>query len=342
MFTGKPPFAGAPDPAVQNSVCNGNRPLRPSEREVARLGLDDGLWSIVQRCWDRDPSVRLPADRLCNELDKLVKSFHGKYYATYRNEISTHLASSNTARATGDVRAATHQQPHVYPTPPPHVPYTQLPPPPPPKQRANISSKKPSRHREASSREAKIAPDPLFGSGPSADYLPPYTPQAMPPDRAYPRSSRPTPRGKMSDEPPVQNYPLGWSLPDRAAGGYPQLDHVTVKSRERIAYNGTSFLVLFRKQPNMRYDADRSTESFRSINTSRVKIDMLAQGASPTRTPWIPANIHGGNDNQPQPLHPSKSRSLAMGVSVASSTCLIEAHIRPTAEEDLRKRGYMG
>jgi len=37
-------------------VVSGKRPSRPPNREI--LGLSDDVWTLAEKCWDRDPSVR--------------------------------------------------------------------------------------------------------------------------------------------------------------------------------------------------------------------------------------------------------------------------------------------
>ena len=68
-MTGKQPFSHirrAYD--VMAGVTRGERPQRPMEAEVIKLGLDDRLWSLLVRCWDRDPQKRPSAQELVNEL----------------------------------------------------------------------------------------------------------------------------------------------------------------------------------------------------------------------------------------------------------------------------------
>jgi len=37
-------------------VLSGKRPSRPPNREI--LGLSDDVWTLAEKCWDRDPSIR--------------------------------------------------------------------------------------------------------------------------------------------------------------------------------------------------------------------------------------------------------------------------------------------
>lgn len=70
VFTGYPPFSGAPEHAVQRSVCSPDniRPRRPEDPNIRRLGLDDTMWAIVICCWDRNPAARMTTKQLSGHL----------------------------------------------------------------------------------------------------------------------------------------------------------------------------------------------------------------------------------------------------------------------------------
>ena len=77
IFTGYPPFSGAPEHAVQRSVCGPEnaRPRRPEDLHLVVQGLSDMMWSIVVCCWDRDPGVRMSAKQLSRQLEELADDF---------------------------------------------------------------------------------------------------------------------------------------------------------------------------------------------------------------------------------------------------------------------------
>ncbi|TFK52973.1 kinase-like protein [Heliocybe sulcata] len=59
---GAQPWPGVFYPLPYKEVMNGNRPLRPS-------AMPDGLWDIVQKCWDQDPAARPHIDDVIISLD---------------------------------------------------------------------------------------------------------------------------------------------------------------------------------------------------------------------------------------------------------------------------------
>ena len=56
VFAQERPFFQVCSFLVPLLVLNGRRPPRPQNREI--LGLSEDIWMFVERCWDRDPSVR--------------------------------------------------------------------------------------------------------------------------------------------------------------------------------------------------------------------------------------------------------------------------------------------
>jgi len=53
MFTGSVPFSNDPFVTVILAVVQGKRPPRPIHPTFT-----EDLWTLVQRCWDQDPSLR--------------------------------------------------------------------------------------------------------------------------------------------------------------------------------------------------------------------------------------------------------------------------------------------
>ena len=65
VFTGAVPFDGDPALAAMLGIVNGERPPRPTHSK-----LTDGLWTLIQRCWDQDPHLR-------PEVSEVVKVLGG-------------------------------------------------------------------------------------------------------------------------------------------------------------------------------------------------------------------------------------------------------------------------
>ena len=53
VLTGDVPFGDKSDWVAIPAVLRGNRPSRPAHRSCT-----DGLWALIQRCWDQDPHLR--------------------------------------------------------------------------------------------------------------------------------------------------------------------------------------------------------------------------------------------------------------------------------------------
>ena len=53
VLTGEVPFGNRSDWVVASDVLVGKRPSRPAHRSCT-----DGLWALIQRCWDQDPGSR--------------------------------------------------------------------------------------------------------------------------------------------------------------------------------------------------------------------------------------------------------------------------------------------
>ena len=53
VLTSEVPFSDKSDWVVASEVLVGKRPSRPAHRSCT-----DGLWALIQRCWDREPCLR--------------------------------------------------------------------------------------------------------------------------------------------------------------------------------------------------------------------------------------------------------------------------------------------
>ena len=53
VLTGAVPFGDKSDWVAISDVLVGIRPSRPAHRSCT-----DGLWALIQRCWDQDPHLR--------------------------------------------------------------------------------------------------------------------------------------------------------------------------------------------------------------------------------------------------------------------------------------------
>lgn len=156
VFTGHSPFPGAPETAIQSNVCKRNaRPQRPSGRDVARLGLDDELWSVVERCWDKHAAYRLSADRLCKRLEDLLSS-HGMDSLTRLHGALMILCAAD-AKASSVRPVAHHTSSQGSATESSHASYTrELRPPTPPRQRSDSGSRKSSRYHGSSAGDLGV------------------------------------------------------------------------------------------------------------------------------------------------------------------------------------------
>lgn len=69
LYTGKRPFDGVLKAAVLSWVIQGYRPSRPTQDDCA---MSDGLWDIIQRCWEQAPSGRPTAAAVLELMRPLV------------------------------------------------------------------------------------------------------------------------------------------------------------------------------------------------------------------------------------------------------------------------------
>ena len=65
-MTGKPPFPELGDGAVINAVLEGRRPSQPTTCSGTQAL--DGLWILLQNCWEQLPEKRPTAARIVERL----------------------------------------------------------------------------------------------------------------------------------------------------------------------------------------------------------------------------------------------------------------------------------
>jgi len=69
MFSGEYPFHDIThDFQVMFAVKQGGRPSRPSHNLSQGRGLNDEIWQLIEACWTPDPSERLSAGRIVEQL----------------------------------------------------------------------------------------------------------------------------------------------------------------------------------------------------------------------------------------------------------------------------------
>ncbi|KAF9063527.1 hypothetical protein BDP27DRAFT_1299590 [Rhodocollybia butyracea] len=72
IYTGLLPFhLVRNDVAVMQDIIQGNRPLRPDN---ATIELNDTMWSLIERCWAAEPSIRPTAEMVRRELGDVAGS----------------------------------------------------------------------------------------------------------------------------------------------------------------------------------------------------------------------------------------------------------------------------
>ncbi|KAF9644226.1 kinase-like protein [Thelephora ganbajun] len=75
VFTGAVMFSDKPILGAMSAVVQGERPPRPAHRAFT-----DNLWTLMQRCWDHDPSLRPQASEVLEILAMSVpRSFQQSY-----------------------------------------------------------------------------------------------------------------------------------------------------------------------------------------------------------------------------------------------------------------------
>ncbi|PCH44114.1 kinase-like protein [Wolfiporia cocos MD-104 SS10] len=70
LFAGQNPYENASDGHIMTTVVNGERPKRiPKLRES---GMPDGLWPIIEECWDNDFKKRPPMSQVRTRVESLI------------------------------------------------------------------------------------------------------------------------------------------------------------------------------------------------------------------------------------------------------------------------------
>ncbi|PCH44137.1 kinase-like protein [Wolfiporia cocos MD-104 SS10] len=70
LFAGQNPYEGASDGHIMTTVVKGERPKRiPKLREN---GMPDGLWPIIEECWDNDFNKRPPTSQVRTRVESLI------------------------------------------------------------------------------------------------------------------------------------------------------------------------------------------------------------------------------------------------------------------------------
>jgi hypothetical protein len=60
---------------VISQSYQGRKPKRPDDAETIRKGLDEGLWLLLNRCWNNDPEKRPLIDEVIMELEYLFEAY---------------------------------------------------------------------------------------------------------------------------------------------------------------------------------------------------------------------------------------------------------------------------
>ena len=73
VLSGQKPFAQSREPAVVRKVINGERPGWPCR--AAEPGLADGIWRMVELCWDSQPKNRPDVKTVLQCLERVSEHF---------------------------------------------------------------------------------------------------------------------------------------------------------------------------------------------------------------------------------------------------------------------------
>ncbi|KAJ7606524.1 hypothetical protein FB45DRAFT_949938, partial [Roridomyces roridus] len=91
MLTGKPPFAELyMDGAVIQAVLAGRRPSRPAS-------CPDGLWDLLQDCWEEQPDSRPP-------ISQVVERLEGSHIQAEQTESTPDWDEKSTAKFRRNLR----------------------------------------------------------------------------------------------------------------------------------------------------------------------------------------------------------------------------------------------
>lgn len=68
MLTGLAPFHPLQDVDISSKVLQGSRPMKPTN--ASDLGISDGLWELLTRCWNADDTKRPQVNEILKRLSQ--------------------------------------------------------------------------------------------------------------------------------------------------------------------------------------------------------------------------------------------------------------------------------
>lgn len=71
-FSGNRPFHNLRPNAIIIAVTQGRRPVRPSNEVCQTTGLVHGVWSLIESCWDQQPTRRPKASNIVEGLRSIL------------------------------------------------------------------------------------------------------------------------------------------------------------------------------------------------------------------------------------------------------------------------------
>ena len=75
VFTGKIPFEGQKNKAAEVQISQGGRPERP--RNARTVGLTEGMWKLIEDCWQQDPRTRPGMEKVVRRLEACIADSDG-------------------------------------------------------------------------------------------------------------------------------------------------------------------------------------------------------------------------------------------------------------------------
>ncbi|KDQ18665.1 hypothetical protein BOTBODRAFT_103908, partial [Botryobasidium botryosum FD-172 SS1] len=107
LLTGEIPFPGLADQAIILHLDTG-RYERPANSDAMACGLDDEMWALILKCWNRDPPKRPTAAQVVERLLRMPEpaSVHPSWEATVGGDESSGsrtLISSEAMDSTADL-----------------------------------------------------------------------------------------------------------------------------------------------------------------------------------------------------------------------------------------------
>jgi len=123
VFTGSPPFGGMGVPAVIKCIMDGERPRRPNCSDIT-----ESLWTLIQRCWDKESRNRPEMREVITELVKMsVFLLHLDDKSLTHCRVSTSQTTETFQRPLGETPSTTADPPTtvdpstaITPVVPPH------------------------------------------------------------------------------------------------------------------------------------------------------------------------------------------------------------------------------